>query len=145
MVSRSTLLAAGAAVVGFLFLSGNENSGNDRNGGNGGAGGIVPDISVPLPEPASPDIDPVVDPTRAVTEGPMYDGSDPLDLAPGEGRGDLIAPVNPGNAIAGGPLYTGPDPLGLGGEGSTNNNGWVNSDDDNALWDGPDPLGLGGS
>ena len=71
--------------------------------------------SSPAPDAAT-GVDPVVNPANAVTEGSVYQGPDPLNLAPDEeGRGDLIAPFNPGNVVMEGPVYTGPDPLGLGG------------------------------
>lgn len=126
MVSRNALLAAGAAVVGFIFLSGSSggSDGGRNTGGNGGndasgvVGGVVSDVvnMTPVPD-ATTNADPVVNPVNTVTDGAVYQGPDPLDLAPGdeEGQGDLIAPFNPGNAVMGGPVYTGPDPFNLGG------------------------------
>jgi len=72
--------------------------------------------SSPLPDAPATSSPPVA-PGNLITEGPVFQGPDPLNLSPGEeGRGDLVAPVNPGNVVAGGPLWTGPDPLNLGGD-----------------------------
>jgi hypothetical protein len=117
MVRNSTLVLVGVGVLAFLFLG--------RSGGSGGDDGMGSDTSPLNPTTfdlnlADPSIDPpatdYADPTNTVQEGAVYQGPDPLNLAPGEGGNDLVAPVNPGNLVAGGPLYTGPDPLGLGGD-----------------------------
>jgi len=126
MVS-SRVLAVGAAVVGAALLLG-RGGGSDGptsapgsgSGSSGSAMGLreiasnVVDTSPLSDVPTGADVP--VAPGNTVTGGPVYQGPDPLDLAPGEeGRGDLIAPINPGNIVMGGPVWTGPDPLNLGG------------------------------
>jgi hypothetical protein len=128
-------VAAGLAVVFGMFAgsrSSSDSSTSPSSDGSGGSGSIsIPFGSgsnggefatvatvfqgTPLPD-AGVQMDPLVNPVNVATDGAVYQGPDPLDLAPGEeGRGDLIAPLNPGNVVAGGPVYTGPDPLNLGG------------------------------
>ena len=128
MVSNRLLAIAGVILGAILLLGrgGDQQSGQDSTSGiivpsgsqSNSNGNTVLDLVDQSPLPDAPaDADPPVSPVNAVTEGAVWQGPDPANLAPGEeGRGDLIAPVNPGNAIMGGPLYTGPDPLNLGGE-----------------------------
>jgi hypothetical protein len=128
MVS-SRLLAVAGVILGAILLGRGrgQQSGQDSTSGvtvpvdgdqPSSEGNIVLDLVDQSPLPDAPtDANPPVSPPNAVTEGAVWQGPDPANLAPiGEGRGDLIAPVNPGNVVMGGPLYTGPDPLNLGGE-----------------------------
>jgi len=139
-VASNRLLVWGAVAAGLALVLGmfagsrsSSDSTSPGSGGSGGSGSIsIPFGSgssggdsggpvatvfqaTPLPDGAS-QIDPLVNPVNIGTDGSVYQGPDPLNLAPdSEGRGDLIAPINPGNIVAGGPVYTGPDPLNLGG------------------------------
>lgn len=122
-VARDGLLMvvglAVAALAGLMWFSGGQSGSSTSSTGSstGGSGGMLASIVKSTPAPDGlVKADPIVNPVNTVTDGAVYQGPDPLDLAPGEeGRGDLIGPVNPGNVVAGGPVYTGPDPLNLGG------------------------------
>jgi len=142
-----------AAVVGLTVVVAMLLFTGGSNGNRSGLFGTVVEAT-PIPD-AVANTDPIIQPVNAITDGSVWQGADPLNLAPGEeGRGDLIAPINFGNIPQQGAVWVGPDPLNLGGNSggssgdSSNSNsgggGWVNSDSDGALWDGPDPLGLGG-
>jgi hypothetical protein len=123
MVSRNVILAA-AGVVAAMFVFGLGMFGRNENESDGSSSSpnASPTLDItglidssPAPD-ATLEIDPVVQPVNAITEGSIYQGPDPLNLAPGEeGRGDAIAPINPGNIVTDGPIYVGPDPLNLGG------------------------------
>ena len=129
MVSRRLLAIAGVILGAMLLLGrgrGQESNQDSTSGVTVPVGGdqpnsdgnIVLDLVDQSPLPDAPvDANPPVSPVNAGTEGSVWQGPDPANLAPGkEGRGDLIAPVNPGNVVMGGPVWTGPDPLNLGGD-----------------------------
>jgi hypothetical protein len=124
-VNRDILLGLVVAAVAALSLgvlggSGSDSSSTPSTGSgsssDSGSGSLLDTVatSTPLPD-ALATTDPVIQPANAITDGAIWQGGDPLDLAPGpDGRGDLIAPFNPGNIPQEGPVYTGPDPFNLG-------------------------------
>jgi len=128
MVSRRLLAIAGVILGATLLLGRGRGQQNNQDSTSGvtvpvggqssssSDGNIVLDLVDQSPLPDAPaDANPPVSPVNAGTEGSVWQGPDPANLAPGEdGRGDLIAPVNPANVVMGGPVWTGPDPLNLG-------------------------------
>jgi len=121
LVIVGVLAAVAAVVFGlFGFGGGNGGGGSNRSGSrSSGSGGDINGFlagvvqNTPLPDGVA-ETDLAVSPMNAVTDGSVWQGPDPLNLAPGEeGRGDLIGPINPGNIPQEGPVYVGPDPLNL--------------------------------
>lgn len=135
MVKRSWLIAGVAVVLGLIVFTGPSSGRSDGSGSDSGGSRAVP-VPGPIQIPLG--------------SGAVYDGDDPLDLAPdGESNNDLIGVVNPGNVPQSGPIYTGPDPLDLapGEEGRGDLIGPVNPGNliaGGPVYTGPDPLGLGG-
>lgn len=133
MVKRSWLIAGAAVVLGLIVFTGRGSAGGGSDSGGSPAVPVPGPIQIPLGG-----------------NGAVYDGGDPLDLAPdGESNNDLIGVVNPGNIPQSGPIYTGPDPVNLAPDEDGRGDLIAPVNPGNIIaggpvYTGPNPLGLGG-